>query len=141
MLDKFLIDDGRHLPRLIPDDDASVAAGTARYRAHCSCGRMPYHAPGDQELALTAHAAHVSSCLKPAKGPTWLPMSVRIALLLAAMFLTVMTAFVAGQIVVHRAEPSGVGAKATLVASQLAGYGLAFALMVAVRRYIAPTRG
>ncbi|MBD2829872.1 hypothetical protein ID875_21120 [Streptomyces globisporus] len=56
-LDRFTIDDGRHLPQLVIDEDASSAAGTARYRAACSCDRMQPHTPGTRDQALAAHLA------------------------------------------------------------------------------------
>ncbi len=39
-LDRYIIDDGCHLPQIVIDEDASTAAGAARYRSRCSCGRM-----------------------------------------------------------------------------------------------------
>ncbi|MFK8851122.1 hypothetical protein [Streptomyces sp. Ac-502] len=138
--DRFLIDDGRHLLKVVIDEDASAAAGTARYRAHCSCGRMPAHTPGTGQQALAAHLAHVSTRLGPSRGPTWLPEGARIVLLIlgcAALF--------AGSVAAAFALDQGLrldspASQLVRVAGVLLGYLLAAALMVAVRRYIAPTR-
>ncbi|GHD52418.1 hypothetical protein [Streptomyces galbus] len=48
MLDRFAIDDGRHLLEVVIDEDASAAAGEAQYRADCSCGRMSVDERGER---------------------------------------------------------------------------------------------
>lgn len=140
MLDRFAIDDGSHLPEVVIDEDASTAAGTARFRADCSCGRMSRHTAGTREQALAAHLAHVSTKISPTKGPEWLPVSARVVILAVAMLIIWGTCYATGQIITHDQDLTGVTAKTVLGGSHLAGLALAFGLMVAVRRYIAPTR-
>lgn len=140
MLDRFAIDDGRHLPAFVIDEDASSAAGEARYRAACSCGRMPPMPAGPQEQARAAHLAHVKTRLHPSKGPAWLPEGARIALLALAMLATFAASYAGGQVIIHDQDITGATANLVIVSSVLSGYTLAFGLMVAVRRYIAPTR-
>ncbi|MFJ7416743.1 hypothetical protein ACIQWZ_39030 [Streptomyces sp. NPDC098077] len=48
--------------------------------------------------------------------------------------------YATGQMITHDQDFAGVTAKTVLGSSHLAGLALAFGLMVAVRRYIAPTR-
>ncbi|MFJ7416742.1 hypothetical protein ACIQWZ_39025 [Streptomyces sp. NPDC098077] len=68
VFDQFAI--GLHLPQPVIDEDASTAAGgTARFRAECSCGRMPQHLAGTRDQALAAHGAHVNTKIGPVKGP------------------------------------------------------------------------
>ncbi|MEW2434348.1 hypothetical protein AB0952_09205 [Streptomyces caniferus] len=136
MLDGFAIDDGNHRPKIIPDDDASVAAGAARYAAECSCGRWPRKVYDDRHQALSGHLAHVTSRLGPSKGPGWLPVGLRLFLLAAAMMLVWAASFATGHVIGRSTSNSGL----VLAAFHLLGLGLAFGLMVAVRRYIAPTR-
>ncbi|MFD5342972.1 hypothetical protein [Streptomyces anulatus] len=140
VFDRFAIDDGRHLPQPVIDEDASTAAGTARFRAECSCGRMPQHPAGTRDQALAAHIAHVNTKIGPAKGPEWLPVGARVAILAVTMLVIWGTCYATGQTVTHDQDLTGATAKTVLGASHLAGLVLAFGLMVAVRRYIAPTR-
>ncbi|MYZ38530.1 hypothetical protein GT002_26370 [Streptomyces sp. SID4917] len=136
-LDRYIIDDGRHLPQIVIDEDASTAAGAARYRSGCSCGRMLSLPADTHEHALNVYLAHIDAQTGPAKGPEWLPVGVRVVLLALVM---VIAWFVAGQIVAHHQDLTGASAVAVRGGSDLAGLALAFGLMVAVRRYIAPTR-
>ncbi|MFJ7258235.1 hypothetical protein ACIQWV_38355 [Streptomyces sp. NPDC098085] len=138
--DRFAIDGGRHLPELVIDEDASTAAGTARYRAGCSCGQVPQHLAGTRDQAFAAHADHVSTRLGPSRGPARLPLGARAALLTVAMLAAWGACYTTGQIITHNQGLTGATAKAVLGGSHLAGLTLAFGLMLAVRRYIAPTR-
>ncbi|MEV7417716.1 hypothetical protein [Streptomyces sp. NPDC089919] len=140
MLDRFAIDDGRHLPQLVINEDASATAGTARYTASCSCGRMPGQTAGTRDQALAAHLAHVTTRTGPSKGPHWLPVGARLLILAGAMALVWGLCFTAGQIITDTQDLTGAAAKAVLAGAHLTGLLLAFGLMVAVRRYIAPTR-
>ncbi|WP_327359823.1 hypothetical protein [Streptomyces sp. NBC_01304] len=139
-LDRFVIDDGRHLPQLVIDEDASTAAGTARFRARCSCGRMASHPAGTREQALAAHLAHVNTKIGPSKGPKWLPAGARVIILAVAMLIIWGACYATGQVVTHDQDLTGATAKTVLGGSHLAGLALAFGLMVAARRYIAATR-
>ncbi|MEU8478106.1 hypothetical protein [Streptomyces hygroscopicus] len=140
MLDRFAIDDGCHLPEVVIDEDASTAAGTARFRATCSCGRMPRQGAGTREQALASHLAHVNTKIGPSKGPEWLPVGARVVILVVAMLIVWGACYATGQFVTHDQDLTGATAKTVLGGSHLAGLALAFGLMVAVRRYIAPTR-
>ncbi|GAA2686819.1 hypothetical protein [Streptomyces lunalinharesii] len=139
-IDRFIIDDGRHLPEFVIVEDASTAAGAARYQVACSCGRMPKHAAGTQDEALATHMAHVQTKVGPSKGPKWLPEGARVALLAAAMMVGWGACYAAGNIVVADQALTGAAAKTVLGGAVLLGFTLDFALMVATRRYIAPTR-
>lgn len=138
--DRFLIDDGRHLPNYVIDEDASRAAGEARWRATCSCDRMPYHLAGSRDQAVTAHLIHVSERLAPAAGPEWLPPGTRLVLLLLAMLAIWAACYVAGVLVTQQTDLTGAASKAVLAGAHLTGMVLAFGLMVLARRFIAPTR-
>ncbi|MFJ2819122.1 hypothetical protein [Streptomyces sp. NPDC087294] len=140
VFDRFVIDDGRHLPKPVIDEDASTAAGTARFRAECSCGRMPQHPAGTREQALAAHIAHVNAKTGPSRGPEWLPVGARVVILAVAMLVVWGACYATGQIITHDQGLTGATAKTVLGGSHLAGLALAFGLMVTVRRYIAPTR-
>ncbi|MGW7425819.1 hypothetical protein ACWGJB_38305 [Streptomyces sp. NPDC054813] len=140
MLDRFAIDDGRHLPEIVIDEDASAVAGEARFRADCSCGRMPRPPAGTRDQALSAHIAHVNTRIGPSKGPAWLPLEARLALLFLGC-LALCAGFFVGSIeladAAHLTSSAAAGARA---GGALAGFAAAGCLMVAVRRYIAPTR-
>ncbi|MFJ2628988.1 hypothetical protein ACIO6T_37940 [Streptomyces sp. NPDC087532] len=138
--DRFLIDDGRHLPTYVIDEDASRSAGEAGWRATCSCDRMPYHPAGSREHALTAHLAHVSERLTPATGPKWIPPGARLVLLLLAMLAIWAACYFAGVLVTQQTDLTGAAAKAVLAGAHLTGMVTAFGLMVLARRFIAPTR-
>ncbi|WP_143657760.1 hypothetical protein [Streptomyces sp. MNU77] len=140
MLDRFAIDDGHHLAEIVIDEDASTAAGTARFRATCSCGTMPRQPAGTREQALSTHVAHVSTKVSPSKGPEWLPVGARLVILAAVMLIIWGACYVTGQNVTHDHDLTGATAKTVLGGFHLLGLTLAFGLMVAVRRYIAPTR-
>lgn len=140
MLARFAIDDGRHVPEFVIDEDASTAAGAARFRATCSCGRMPRQMAGTREQALATHIAHVNTKIGPSKGPEWLPVGARVVILAAAMMIIWGVCYGTGQILTHDHDLTGASAKTVLGGSHLAGLALALGLMVAVQRYIAPTR-
>jgi hypothetical protein len=140
MLDRFRIDDGRHLPRLVIDEDASTAASAARFRASCSCGRMPTGPAGTREQALAAHLDHVSTRIGPPRGPAWLPLGARITLLLALMLALALGGYAGGLTLVAHYDLTGPGAASARAGSLLGGFGLAFLLMVTARHFIAPTR-
>lgn len=139
-LDRFIIDDARHLPQFVIVEDASTSAGTARFRAECSCGRMPLLPAGTHRQAVDAHIAHVNHKLDAPKGPKWLPLNARIALLLTAMMTVWGGCYAVGQIITHDSALSGAAIKTIVVTAHLTGLLLALTLMVAARRYIAPTR-
>ncbi|MFJ8752216.1 hypothetical protein ACIREO_23210 [Streptomyces sp. NPDC102441] len=139
-LDRFVIDDGRHLPQMTIDEDASTAAGAARFRATCSCGRMSHRPAGTREQALGAHLAHVNTKAGPPRNPTWLPFGARVVILAAAMLMLWGLCYATGQVVVHNQGLTGAAAMTLRGGSHLAGLVLAFGLMVAARRSIAPTR-
>ncbi|MCX5115483.1 hypothetical protein OOK13_45130 [Streptomyces sp. NBC_00378] len=134
-MNAYLIDDGRHLPQVVIDEDASTAAGTARYRATCSCGQMPHHPASTRDQALHAHAAHASTRLGPSRG-----LGVRVTILVTAMLTTWGACYATGQIITHTQALTSTAAATVLGCSHMAGLGLAFGLMVAARRYIVPTR-
>ncbi|HWU11560.1 MAG TPA: hypothetical protein VN520_35285 [Streptomyces sp.] len=135
--DRFLIDDGRHLPTYVIDEDASRIAGEARWRANCSCDRMPDHPAGSREQTLIAHLAHVSKQLSPAAGPEWLPPGARLVLLLFAMLAIWAACYVAGVLVTQQTDLTDGVIRA---GAHLTGIALAFGFMVLTRRFIAPTR-
>lgn len=140
MLDRYLIDDGLHLPGFEIAEDASTAAGAARFRVTCSCGRMSHQPPSTREDALAAHLAHVNTRTGPPKGPAWLPLGARVAILLTVMLAVALACYATGQAVVHVQDLTGATAKAVAAGSVVTGFSLAFGLMVAARHYIAPTR-
>ncbi|MFD3422638.1 hypothetical protein [Streptomyces decoyicus] len=139
-LDRFAIDDGCHLPQLVIAEDASTAAGTDCFRPGCSCGRMSSHSAGTHEQALAAHIAHINTKIGPSKGPEWLPVGARVVILAVAMLVIWGACYATGQVITHAQDLTGTAAMTLLGGSHLAGLALAFGLMVAVRRYIAPTR-
>ncbi|MBD3004833.1 hypothetical protein [Streptomyces sp. 5-10] len=140
MFGKFTIDDGLHLPQIVIDEDASTIAGTAQYRATCSCDQMPRHPAGTHDQALAAHIAHISTRLGPSKGPEWLPVGARLVILMVAMSIVWGVFYITGQAVIHQHHLAGATAKALIAGFHLTGLASAFGLMVAARRYIAPTR-
>ncbi|MEV4506654.1 hypothetical protein [Streptomyces klenkii] len=139
-LDRFAIDDGHHAPRLIIDEDASSAAGAARFRTTCSCGRMPRHLPGSREQALAAHLAHVDTRLGPSRGPAWLPLEARLALLFVGCLALFGASILGAAALVEALHLTGTAALSARAGGVLVGFLAAGSLMVAVRRYIAPTR-
>jgi hypothetical protein len=138
--DRFLIDDGLHLPEIVADEDASTRAGTARFRASCSCRRMPLSPPADRGQALAAHLDHVRTRLAPSRGPSWLPVGVRIVVLLLLMLAVALACYLGGLALVDAYALTGASAASVRVGSVLGGFALAFLLMVAARHFIAPTR-
>ncbi|AWN32620.1 hypothetical protein [Streptomyces sp. NEAU-S7GS2] len=139
-IDRFTIDDGRHLPDLVIDEDASTAAGEAQFRAACSCGRMPSLPAGSRDQALAVHIEHVKTKSSAPKGPGWLPEGARVIILAVAMLAVWVACYAAGEVITHETALTGIAAKAVVLASVMTGFILAFSLMVATRRYIAPTR-
>ncbi|MFD8509678.1 hypothetical protein ACFV27_00830 [Streptomyces antimycoticus] len=140
MLDRYRIDDGRHLPEIVVDEDASTAAGDARWRASCSCDRMPAAPAGTRGQALAAHLDHVRTRLSPTRGPSWLPAEVRIVVLLLLMLAVALGGYFGGLVLVDHYALAGPGAMSVRAGSLLGGFGGAFLLMVAGRHFIAPTR-
>ncbi|MGK4909679.1 hypothetical protein [Streptomyces albus] len=140
MFDRFAIDDGRHSPDLVIEEDATHAAGTARYRVGCSCGRMPQQTADSGRQALAMHIAHVRAKVGPSRGPAWLPVGARVVLLAAAMLATYGACYATGQALINGQDIAGATATLVLAGFHLAGLGCGFGLMVATRRYIAPTR-
>lgn len=140
MLDRLTIDDGHHLPKLVINEDASTAAGEARFQATCSCNRMPRHLPGTSGQALSAHAAHINTGIGPSKGPKWLPVGARLAILVVAMLNIWAAAYTTGLFIVHSQAITGSTATIVLCGAHIVGLAVAFSVMVAVRQYIAPTR-
>jgi hypothetical protein len=128
MLQRFAVDDGRHHPTVVIDEDASTTAGTARYRVTCACGQMPPHTPGDEHHAYRAHAVHAAAVLGPAGTLT----GVRAAVLVVLLFLTWGAVYAAGEVV---AAHYGLGPLVPSLAS-LGGFAVAFAVMVAARRFV-----
>lgn len=139
MLDRWRIDDGRHLPEYVIDEDASRAAGRARWRAVCSCGRMPRHEAGVPGEVMRAHLAHVTSRTGPSRGPAWLPVGLRVALLLVVMAAVWVGCYAAGQAAPGWWALTGASAAAARLGGVLAGWAAAFGLMVGCRRWVAPT--
>ncbi|ALV39324.1 hypothetical protein [Streptomyces sp. CdTB01] len=140
MLDRFAIDDGRHLLEIVIDEDASAAAGEAQYRADCSCGRMPHRPAGTRDQALATHIAHVNTRIGPSKGPDWLPLGARLVLLFLGCMALWAGSFVGALELADAMHLTGSGAAGARVGGVLTGFVAAGCLMVAVRRYIAPTR-
>ncbi|MDX2576721.1 hypothetical protein PV332_14705 [Streptomyces scabiei] len=140
MLDRFAIDDGRHLLEIVIDEDASAAAGEAQYRADCSCGRMPHPPAGTRDQALATHIAHVNTRIGPSKGPDWLPLGARLVLLFLGCMALWAGSFVGALELADAMHLTGSGAAGARVGGVLTGFAAAGCLMVAVRRYIAPTR-
>ncbi|MFI5987297.1 hypothetical protein ACIBEA_41310 [Streptomyces sp. NPDC051555] len=122
------------------DEDASTAAGTARFRAECSCGRLPRTAAGTRDQAAADHLAHAASRLAVARGPARLPLGARTTILVTAMLAVWAASYATGQALTDHYGLDGATAKALLAGSHLAGLTVAFGLMVALRRFIAPTR-
>ncbi|PNG22441.1 hypothetical protein [Streptomyces cahuitamycinicus] len=127
LFNPFLIDEGRHRPTFVIDEDGSFLHGQARYRAACSCGRMPPHLAGSRGEAERAHARHAATRLGPER------LGLRVAALVVAMLVVWGACYATGR--------SLSDSRAVLGASHLGGLTLAFGLMVAARRFIAPTRG
>jgi hypothetical protein len=130
MLDRFTIDDGRHLPEIIINEDASAKVGKAVFRAGCSCGQME-EVVGTREQAMLAHVGHAGSKLGPEKGPEWLPVGIRLALLMVTMLAVWGGCYMVGQTQDSTAVQAG---------AHLVGMLLAFSTMVAARKYIAQTK-
>ncbi|MGA5202776.1 hypothetical protein [Streptomyces variegatus] len=140
MLERFKIDDGRHFPAVRIDEDASTAAGAARWRAACSCGRMPAHPAGTRAQALAAHVDHARTRLGPTRGPAWLPVGVRIVVLLLLMLAVALACYFGGLALVEGYDLTGARAASVRAGSVLGGFASAFGLMVAARHFIAPTQ-
>ncbi|MFE1610391.1 hypothetical protein ACFW7P_16765 [Streptomyces albidoflavus] len=141
MLDRSRIADGRHLPNLTVDEDASSAAGITQVGVTCSCGRMPQSAAGTREQALAAHTAHVDAVSGPAaKGQAWRSVGARVGMAMVAVLL-VWGTYAAGQFVLQEQLLGGGVAKMVVAGVLIGGIGLAFGLTVAaVRRLVARNR-
>ncbi|MFI0742320.1 hypothetical protein ACH4PU_30240 [Streptomyces sp. NPDC021100] len=134
MLERYAIDDGHHVPEIVISEDTSAAAGTARYAARCSCGHVSHSPDGSPEAALAAHCAHVNTRL----GPTH--VGLRTALLFVGC-MAVWAAVLTGSVqLAHGLELSHTAIKVATACGTLLGAAGAFGLMVACRRFIAPTR-
>lgn len=140
MLERFTIDDGRHLPTLVVDKDASTAAGTARVRAVCSCRWEQGAPPGTREEAFAHYLDHARTRTGPSRGPAWLPVEVRIVVLLLLMLAVALGGYAGGLVLVDHHGMTGTAAMVVRGGSVLVGFGGAFAVMVAARHFIAPTR-
>ncbi|MEU2514716.1 hypothetical protein [Streptomyces syringium] len=140
MLERFAIDDGHHSPTLIIDEDASTVAGAARFRSSCSCGRMPHHPAGSRDQAVAAHLAHVSTRLGPSRGPAWLPVEARLLLLFVGCLALSAAGLLGSMALVEKLHLAGSASLGIPASGILAGFAAAGCLMVAVRRFIAPTR-
>lgn len=140
MLNRFAIDDGRHLPEIVIDEVASAVAGGARFRVGCSCGRIPQHPAGSRDQALATHIAHVNTRIGPSRGPDWLPLEARLILLFLGCAALWAGAFIGAIAVADVIHLTGTGAAGARVGGVLTGFAAAGCLMVAVRHYIAPTR-
>ncbi|WP_033954356.1 hypothetical protein [Streptomyces sp. CNQ431] len=141
MFDRSRIADGRHLPDLAVDEDASSAAGIAQVRVTCSYGRMPQRTPEARDRALAAHTAHVNTVSRPAvKGQAWRSAGARVGMALVAVLL-VWGTYAAGQFVLQEQLLAAGGAKVVVAGVLIGGIGLAFGLTVAaVRRLVARNR-
>ncbi|RZF02874.1 hypothetical protein [Streptomyces albidoflavus] len=140
MLDRFRIDDGRHFPLTVIDEDASRGAGAARHRARCSCGWTADQVATSPVGAATHHLAHAQATLRPPKGPAWMPLGVRVALLVVAMTATWGGFYLLGQNASVSLDLSTAQAMAVRAASHLAGLAASGGVMIAARRYIAQAR-
>ncbi|MGW0335495.1 hypothetical protein ACWD0J_27095 [Streptomyces sp. NPDC003011] len=136
-LDRFAIDDGHHVPNIVIDDEASVRAGEACYVAHCSCGSATEPAIA-KELALAAHAEHVATRLGPSRGPDWMPLGVRLTLLMIACLALFMGTQFGATLLIH--DHTGAAAATVRAGAVLMGCVEVCVLTVAVRRFIAPTK-
>ncbi|MGW1847714.1 hypothetical protein [Streptomyces sp. NPDC001966] len=68
-----------------------------------------------------------------------MPLGARVTILVTTMLTTWGACYATGQIITHT-QALGTTAATVLGCSHVAGLGLAFGLMVAARRYTAPTR-
>ncbi|MFB7032103.1 MULTISPECIES: hypothetical protein [unclassified Streptomyces] len=134
MFRRFSIDTGIHLASLVIDEDATHTAGHARFRAACSCGRLPAHTAGTREEAYGVYLAHAATRVSPPA------LGGRVAVLVVAMAAVWGACYVAGQILTHGQGLTGTTAVVVAVAAHLTGLTAAFALMVGARRLIAPIR-
>ncbi|MFI2673221.1 hypothetical protein ACH5AU_27335 [Streptomyces albidoflavus] len=141
MFDRSRIADGRHLPNLAVDEDASSAADITQVRVTCSCGRMPQRAPEARDQALAAHTAHVNTVSSPAaKGRAWRSAGARVGMAMVAVLL-VWGTYAAGQLVLQGQLLAGSVAKVVVAGVLIGGIGLAFGLTVAaVRRLVVRNR-
>ncbi|MCB5910346.1 hypothetical protein [Streptomyces pinistramenti] len=137
-LKRFAIDDGRHFPSIVITEGAPTAEGTARYAAHCSCGHVPATVSDTEREAITTHIAHVKTRLGPSRGPAWMPVGVRLTLLVAVGLALVGGAVIGTQIL--GAHLDGAAVYVVRGAGPLLGFAAMGILMVATRHYIAPTR-
>ncbi|MFC7992091.1 hypothetical protein ACFUV2_22550 [Streptomyces pilosus] len=139
--DRFVVDDGRHQPQIVIDEDASTAAGEAEHRALCSCGRLPPHRPGTPQQAWEAYAAHARRCLGPASQPaSRVSLGMRVALLFLGCMVLWGAGWTGAVSVANTLDLAGGADLAVRAAGLLVGFASAGLLMVAMRRFIAPMR-
>ncbi|MFE7412901.1 hypothetical protein [Streptomyces laurentii] len=128
---------GRHQMTIEIDEDASTAAGRARYRAACACGQMPSHIPGDRAEAVAAYTAHTATASGNTAGPlptAWIAALVALALLVWA------TAYAVGHLVAGEADLTAAGRRVVLGTAHLVGLGAGCGLMALVHRRLGPAR-
>lgn len=135
--DRFVVDDGRHEPQFVIDEDASAAAGEAQHRALCSCGRLPPHRPGTPQQAWAAYAAHARRCLGPASRVS---LGMRVTLLFLGCMVLWGAGWTGAVSVANALDLAGGVGLAVRAAGLLVGFASAGLLMVALRRFIAPMR-
>ncbi|WP_346406808.1 hypothetical protein [Mycolicibacterium conceptionense] len=133
LLARFTMDDGWHAPEIILDEDACTTAGRAQYRSKCSCGVVSPATDSAMD-ALVAHTAHVDNCLGPSH------LGVRIALLMSVMLMICVGCYMIGELLTHSYSLAGTTAAIVRAGSCIVGFAMAFSLMLAVRRFIGPTR-
>jgi hypothetical protein len=136
-LERFAIDDGRHVPNIVIDDEASVRAGEACYVAHCSCGSATEPAIA-KELARAAHAEHVATRLGPSRGPEGMPLGARLTLLMIACRALFLGTQLSATLLID--NHTGTAVAAVRAGAVLLGCVEVCVLTVAVRRFIAPTK-
>ncbi|MFF2378357.1 hypothetical protein ACFVUW_28605 [Streptomyces xiamenensis] len=136
MLERWAIDDGRHVPLIEDDIVTSVQEGRDVVVVTCGCGGMPaVSAPRATRLA--PHMQHLRDSQR-LKGPAGLALGVRVALLMLADVGLFLLLQVAGDSIVP--HPHGLPAVLARLAFVLAGFAVAAVLTVSLRLYIAPAR-
>ncbi|MFG2833154.1 hypothetical protein ACGFWI_37910 [Streptomyces sp. NPDC048434] len=132
--ERFQIDDGRHhLEEIVIPEDASTAAGAARYFARCSCGHASTAPAETQQEAWLLHTHHVRARTAEPPGATW-----KLAILVLVCLAICIGSVIGTQSIA--AHLDGAAVYVVRAAGPLIGFAAAFAAMVATRRHIAPTR-
>ncbi|MFF3547616.1 hypothetical protein ACFYXD_38015 [Streptomyces platensis] len=131
--ERFQIDDGRHLLQMVIAEDASTAAGAARYLARCSCGHAPDVVAETKEGALSQHMQHVRVRTATPRGAGW-----HLALLVVGCLALCIGSVIGTQIIA--AHLDGAAVYVVRAVGPLIGFAASFGAMVATRRFIAPTR-